>query len=52
MENLCLLKSGSFFILTISRRYPPNLALMIPFLSENTQQRIDRFRNYQPEGWS
>ena len=52
MENICLLKPGSFFILTISRRYPPNLALMIPFLSENTQQCIDRFRDYQPEGWS
>ena len=49
MENICLLKFGSFFILTISRHYPPNLALMIPFLSENTEQRTDRFHNYQPE---
>ena len=50
-KAFCLLKPGSFFILTISRRYPPNLALMIPFLSENTQQRIDRSHKYQPEAY-
>ena len=48
-KTFCLLKPGSFFILTISRRYPPNLALMIPFLSRNTQQRLDRSHKYQPE---
>ena len=50
-KTFCLLKPGSFFILTISRRYPPNLALMIPFLSRNTQQRIDRSHKYQPEAY-
>ena len=50
-KAFCLLKPGSFFILTISRRYPPNLALITPFLSENTQQRIDRSHKYQPEAY-
>ena len=46
-----LLKSGSFFVLTIARGYPPNTALMIPFVSETTRQRLCRSLEFHSEDY-
>ena len=46
-----LLKPGSFFLLTISRDYPQNMGLVIPFLSEDTQKRINNMPEFQPEAY-
>ena len=46
-----LLKPGSFFLLTISRDYPQNMGLVIPFLSEDTQKRINDLLEFQPEAY-
>ena len=46
-----LLKPGSFFLLTISRDYPQNMGLVIPFLSEDTQKRINNMLEFQPEAY-
>ena len=46
-----LLKPGSFFLLTISRDYPQNMGLVIPFLSEDTQKRINDLLEFKPEAY-
>ena len=46
-----LLKSGSLFVLTIFRGYPPNIALMILFVSEDTRQRLNRSLEFQSEDY-
>ena len=46
-----LLKPGGFFLLTISRDYPQNMGLVIPFLSEDTQKRINNMLEFQPEAY-
>ena len=46
-----LLKSCSLFVLTIFRGCPPNVALMIPFVSEDTHQRLNRSLEFQSEDY-
>ena len=46
-----LLKPGGFFLLTISKDYPQNMGLVIPFLSGDTQKRINNMLEFQPEAY-
>ena len=46
-----LLKSGCFFLLTITREYTQNVELVISFLSEDTQKRINGALRFQPEAY-
>ena len=46
-----LLKSGCFFLLTITREYKQNVELVISFLSEDTQKRINGALRFQPEAY-